>query len=70
MPLGSILSTTGEKKIVCADCGLRIGEKQPGVVAYASNPSIQEAERGGSGFPGQPQLLSEALCNLVRPCFK
>ena len=41
-----------------------------GVVAHAFNPSTWEAETGGSQVRGQPQPLSEALRNLVRPCFK
>ena len=40
------------------------------MVAHACNPSAWKAETGGSKVRGQPQLLSEALCNLVRPCFK
>ena len=44
--------------------------KWPGVVAHACNPSTWEAETGGSQVGGQPQLPSEALRNLVRPCFK
>ena len=39
-------------------------------MAHACNPSTWEAETGGSQVRSQPQLLSEALCNLVRPCFK
>ena len=46
------------------------GEVSPGMVAHACNPSTWEAETGGSQVRGQPQLLSEALRNLVRPCFK
>ena len=42
----------------------------PGVVAHACNPSTWEAEIGGSQVESQPQLLSEAFCNLARPCFK
>ena len=42
----------------------------PGVVAHACNPGTWEAETGGSQVHGQPQLLSEALHNLLRPCFK
>ena len=40
------------------------------MVAHTCNPSTWEAETGGSQVRGQPQLLSEALRNLVRPCFK
>ena len=40
------------------------------MVAHACNPSTWEAETGGSQVHGQPLLLSEALRNLVRPCFK
>ena len=40
------------------------------MVAHACNPSTWEAETGGSQVHGQSQLLSEALCNLVRLCFK
>lgn len=36
-------------------------EKITGVVAYTSNPSIQEAEAGGSRVPGQAGLQSEYL---------
>ena len=43
---------------------------EQGVVAHSCNPSTWEAETGGSQVRGQPQLLREALCNLVRPCFK
>ena len=41
-----------------------------GMVAHTCNPSTWEAETGGSQVHGQPQLLSDALRNLVRPCFK
>ena len=37
---------------------------------HACNPSTWEAETGESQVCGQPPLLSEALCNLVRPCYK
>ena len=40
------------------------------MVAHACNPSTWEAETGGSQIHSQPQLLSEAIHNLVRPCFK
>ena len=40
------------------------------MVADACNSSTWEPETGGSQVCGQPQLLSEALCNLVRPHFK
>ena len=40
------------------------------VVVYSCNPSTWEAEAGGSQVPGQPQLLSEALSNLVTPYFQ
>ena len=40
------------------------------MVAHACNPSTWEAETGGLQVLSQPQLLSEALRNLVRPCFK
>ena len=40
------------------------------MVVHACNPSTWETETGGSQVHGQPQLLSEALRNLVRPCFK
>ena len=40
------------------------------MVVHACNPSTWEAEIGGSQVRGQPQKLSEALPNLVRPCFK
>ena len=40
------------------------------MVAHTCNPSTWEAETGGSQVRGQPQLLSETLHNLVRPCFK
>ena len=40
------------------------------VVVHACNPSTWEAETGGMQVRGQPQLLSEALRNSVRPCFK
>ena len=40
------------------------------MVVHACNPSTWEAETGGAQVHGQPQLLSEALRNLVRPCFK
>ena len=33
-------------------------------------PGIKDVEAGGSQVRGQPQQLGEALCNLVRPCFK
>ena len=56
MPLGSIPIPHKKKFLV------------PAVVVHACNPSTWEAETGGSH--GHPQLLSEALCNLVRPCFK
>lgn len=36
-------------------------KKLQGVVAYTSNPSIQEAEAGGSRVPGQAGLQSEYL---------
>ena len=60
MPLGSIPSTEKNKKDK-----MKLGE-----VVHACDPSTWEAETGGSRVRGQPQLLSEALCNLVRPCFK
>ena len=41
-----------------------------GVMVHAGNLSTWEAETGGWQIRGQPQLLSEVLCNLVRPCFK
>ena len=40
------------------------------MVAQACNPSTWEAETGGSQVFSEPQLPSEVLCNLVRPCFK
>ena len=40
------------------------------MMAHACNPSTWEAEIGGSQVQGQPQQCSEALSNLVRPCFK
>ena len=40
------------------------------MVAYADNTSTWETETGGLRVCGQPQLLSEALHNLVRPGFK
>ena len=40
------------------------------MVAHACNPSTWEAETGGSQVRNQLQLLNEALCNFVRPCFK
>ena len=46
------------------------GVGKPGVVAHTCNPSAWEAETGGLQVHSQPQLLSEALPNLVRPCFK
>ena len=49
---------------------LRNGMYQPGVVAHPCNLSTWEAETGGSQVLSQPQLLSEALRNLVTPCFK
>ena len=39
-------------------------------MARACNPSTWESETGGLQVHGQPQLLSEALRNLGRPCFK
>ena len=39
------------------------------MVVHDCNPSTCEAETKGSQVQGQPQPLSEALCNLVRPCF-
>ena len=40
------------------------------VVVHTRNPSTWEAETGELQVHGQPQQLSEALCNIVRPCFK
>ena len=42
-------------------------EHMPGMVAHPCNPSTWEAETGGLQIGDQPQQLSEALCNLVRP---
>ena len=42
----------------------------PGDVVHACNPSTWEAETGGSQVRSQPQLLSEALRNVARPCFQ
>ena len=42
---------------------------QPGVVVHACNPSIWEAETGGSWFEDSLSYLVR-LCNLVRPGFK
>ena len=46
------------------------GQRKPDVVAHACNPSIWEAETGGSRFEYSLSYFSEALHNLVRPCFK
>ena len=40
------------------------------MVVHTCNPSTGEAETGGSQVRGQPQQFSEALSNLVRPCFQ
>ena len=40
------------------------------MVAHACNPSAWEAQTEESQICDQPQLLSEALSNLVRPCFR
>ena len=40
------------------------------MVAHTYNPSTWEAETGGLQVQGQPQQISEALTNLVRPCFQ
>ena len=40
------------------------------MVAHACNPSTLGGRDRRIWVHGQPQLLSEALCNLVRPCFK
>ena len=40
------------------------------MVANAGNPSTWKAETRGSQVQGQPQLLSKALCNIVRSSFK
>ena len=44
MPLGSISSTENKQT------NKQTGKAEPGVVAQACNPSIWEAETGGSGF--------------------
>ena len=41
-----------------------------GAVVHTCNPSAWEAETGGSQVQGQPQQFSEALSNLMRPCFQ
>ena len=40
------------------------------VVVDACNPSTWEAETGGSHVRSQPQQFSEAVSNLVKPCFQ
>ena len=40
------------------------------MVAHACNPSTWEAETEGLQVHSQLQQFSEALSNLVRPCFK
>ena len=40
------------------------------MVAHACNPSTWEAETRELQVLGQPQQHSEALHNLVRPCFQ
>ena len=40
------------------------------MVAHACNSNTWEAETGRSQVRDQPQQLSEALHNLMRPCFK
>ena len=62
MPLGSIPSTAKKK--------VKRTRGELDVVVHTCNPSTWEAEKGGLQVCGQPQLLSEALCNLVRPYFK
>ena len=49
---------------------LEVFMEKPGVVAHTCNPSTWEAETGGSQVCDQPQELSEAFCNLVRPSFQ
>ena len=43
---------------------------EPGVEVHTCKPSTWEAETEGLQVPGQPQQLGEALCSLMRPCFK
>ena len=43
---------------------------EPSMMGHTCDPSTSEAETGGLQVHSQPQLLREALCNLVRPCFK
>ena len=40
------------------------------MVVHGCNPSTWEAETGELQVSSQPQQLSEAFCNVVRPCFK
>ena len=48
----------------------KIKDKELGVVVHACKPSTLGGGDRRIWVPGQPQLLSEALRNLVRPGFK
>ena len=49
---------------------LKNKKTEPAMMAHDYNPSTWEVDTGGSYVQGQPQLLSETFCNIVRPCFK